>query len=195
MSQFLFIQLSILIIVLGVEPALLPVLKHDILGIVNGKATIINASRCVGHGACFHACPVQAITLLYLPHTVNRCRFEPLGQKRSGLSYCLRTSFAGVGLILNVVSNYNQTLWHIRPLFQSMISQISGHYRAYNRLYQFYPASLQTRFAPNSKLKIKNFLPTLFPLFHALRHYSLTPSPKCSILELSGKHQPSISES
>ncbi len=31
--------------------------------------------------------------------------FEPLGQKRSGLPYYLRTSFAGAGLILNVVGN------------------------------------------------------------------------------------------
>ena len=37
--------------------------EKDILGIVHGKATVINASNCVGHGACFHACPVEAISL------------------------------------------------------------------------------------------------------------------------------------
>lgn len=37
--------------------------EHGILGIVNGKATIINASQCIGHGACFLACPTEAITL------------------------------------------------------------------------------------------------------------------------------------
>ena len=37
--------------------------EKDIIGIVNGKATLINSSNCVGHGACFHACPVEAITL------------------------------------------------------------------------------------------------------------------------------------
>ena len=37
--------------------------EKDILGIYNGKATTINASRCVGHVACFHACSTQAITL------------------------------------------------------------------------------------------------------------------------------------
>ena len=26
--------------------------EHDILGIRNGRATLINASKCVGHGAC-----------------------------------------------------------------------------------------------------------------------------------------------
>jgi thioredoxin reductase (NADPH) len=37
--------------------------EHDILGIINGKATLINASQCIGHGACFEACPTGAISL------------------------------------------------------------------------------------------------------------------------------------
>ena len=37
--------------------------EHDILGIINGKATLINASQCIGHGACFRACPTGAISL------------------------------------------------------------------------------------------------------------------------------------
>jgi thioredoxin reductase (NADPH) len=37
--------------------------EHDILGIINGKATLINASQCIGHGACFQACPTGAISL------------------------------------------------------------------------------------------------------------------------------------
>lgn len=35
------------------------------LGVVNGKATLINASACIGHGACHAACPVQALTLVF----------------------------------------------------------------------------------------------------------------------------------
>lgn len=30
--------------------------EEDIIGIRNGRATLINASHCIGHGACFHAC-------------------------------------------------------------------------------------------------------------------------------------------
>ena len=30
--------------------------EKDILGIVDGVATVINTANCVGHGACFHAC-------------------------------------------------------------------------------------------------------------------------------------------
>lgn len=35
------------------------------LGVVNGKATLINAASCIGHGACASACPVQALSLVF----------------------------------------------------------------------------------------------------------------------------------
>jgi thioredoxin reductase/ferredoxin len=37
--------------------------ERDIIGIIKGKATLINASQCIGHGACFEACPTGAISL------------------------------------------------------------------------------------------------------------------------------------
>src|SRR6185369_9929463 len=36
---------------------------EDVLGIVNGKAAIVNGARCVGHALCAEACPVTAITM------------------------------------------------------------------------------------------------------------------------------------
>jgi thioredoxin reductase (NADPH) len=35
------------------------------LGIIKGKAVLINASHCIGHGACAPACPVGAIKLVF----------------------------------------------------------------------------------------------------------------------------------
>ena len=35
------------------------------LGIVGGKAELINAAACIGHGACAVACPVEAIYLVF----------------------------------------------------------------------------------------------------------------------------------
>ena len=35
------------------------------LGVVNGKAVLINAAHCIGHGACLDACPVEAIKLVF----------------------------------------------------------------------------------------------------------------------------------
>ncbi len=35
--------------------------EGDVLGIVQGKAVVINGARCIGHGKCGEACPVGAI--------------------------------------------------------------------------------------------------------------------------------------
>ena len=35
------------------------------LGVVNGKAVLINGAHCIGHGACRDACPVDAISLVF----------------------------------------------------------------------------------------------------------------------------------
>jgi len=38
---------------------------EEALGIVGGKAVLINGSACIGHGACEAACPVKAIQLVF----------------------------------------------------------------------------------------------------------------------------------
>jgi thioredoxin reductase (NADPH) len=35
--------------------------EHDVLGVVNGNATLINGERCVGHGHCELVCPIGAL--------------------------------------------------------------------------------------------------------------------------------------
>ncbi len=37
--------------------------EGDVLGIVSGKAVIMNGLKCVGHGKCAEACPVEGITI------------------------------------------------------------------------------------------------------------------------------------
>ena len=37
--------------------------EGGVLGVVNGKATIINGLKCVGHGLCAEACPVEGIRI------------------------------------------------------------------------------------------------------------------------------------
>lgn len=88
--------------------------EKDILGIVNGKAAIINASRCVGHGACFHACPVQAITLCIgtekrgvdLPHVSPEFESNIRGLFIAG-------ELGGMGLIKNAVEQGKQAILYL----------------------------------------------------------------------------------
>lgn len=83
--------------------------EHDILGIVNGRATLINASQCIGHGACFHACPVQAISLVIgtekrgvdLPHVSQSYETNVQGIYIAG-------ELGGMGLIKNAVEQGKQ---------------------------------------------------------------------------------------
>lgn len=89
--------------------------EKDILGIVNGRAELVNASNCVGHGACFHACPVEAISLkigtekrgVELPH-VNQ-HFET---NVSGIF--IAGELGGMGLIKNSVEQGKQAVDYLK---------------------------------------------------------------------------------
>lgn len=85
--------------------------EKDILGVVEGKATVINTSNCIGHGACFHACPVEAITLrigtetrgVELPHVNEKFETNIKGIYIAG-------ELGGMGLIKNSVEQGEQAI-------------------------------------------------------------------------------------
>jgi heterodisulfide reductase subunit A-like polyferredoxin len=85
--------------------------EKDILGIVDGKATVINTSNCIGHGACFHACPVEAISLrigtetrgVDLPHINENFETNTKGIYIAG-------ELGGMGLIKNSVEQGQQAM-------------------------------------------------------------------------------------
>jgi len=93
--------------------------EDDILGIVNGKATIINASRCIGHGACFRACPVEAISLwigtekrgVDLPHVSQTFETNIPGIYIAG-------ELGGMGLIRNAVAQGKEAVENIVKNFK-----------------------------------------------------------------------------
>ena len=93
--------------------------EKDIIGIVNGRATLVNASECVGHGACFHACPVEAISLVIgtekrgvdLPHVSENYETNVQGIYIAG-------ELGGMGLIKNSVEQGEAAVQHIAASLQ-----------------------------------------------------------------------------
>lgn len=88
--------------------------EKDILGIVDGKATVVNTSNCIGHGACFHSCPVEAISLrigtetrgVDLPHVNENFETNTRGIFIAG-------ELGGMGLIKNSVEQGQQAMENI----------------------------------------------------------------------------------
>ena len=88
---------------------------HAILGIVKGRAELINPGDCIGHGACKTACPVEAITLVF-------------GTERRGVDIPVLTpnfettvpgifvagELGGMGLIRNALEQGRQAMEAIR---------------------------------------------------------------------------------
>ena len=78
--------------------------EGKILGLVNGVATLLNASKCIGHGKCAVECPVDAIRLVFgteergvdLPEVDEYFETSRLGVHIVG-------ELAGMGLIKNAL--------------------------------------------------------------------------------------------
>jgi thioredoxin reductase len=100
--------------------------EKDILGILNGKATTINASHCIGHGACLQACPTHAITLrigtekrgVDLPEVDQQFETNVPGIYVAG-------EIGGMGLIKNAVEQGRQA---VENLIKKMDKKISADY-------------------------------------------------------------------
>jgi len=60
---------------------------EEAIGIVGGKAVLVNAASCIGHGACLAACPVDAIQLRHFDlgprgcHDLSSAHGEPRAQR------------------------------------------------------------------------------------------------------------------
>jgi len=95
--------------------------EKDIIGIINGRAALVNASQCIGHGACFHACPVEAISLVIgtekrgvdLPHVNEHFETNVPGIYIAG-------ELGGMGLIKNSVEQGQEA---VASILKSGLSQ------------------------------------------------------------------------
>lgn len=85
--------------------------EGKIIGLVRGKARLIEPSHCIGHGACAAACPMQAISLVFgtekrgvdIPHVGEDFQTNVPGIYIAG-------ELGGMGLIRNAVEQGHQAM-------------------------------------------------------------------------------------
>ena len=85
--------------------------EGDVLGLVNGKAELINPTKCIGHGACKTACPTNAITLVFGTEKrgVEIPEINPQFETTVPGIY-IAGELGGMGLIRNAVTQGTQAI-------------------------------------------------------------------------------------
>ena len=91
--------------------------EHTVIGIINGKAHVVDPTACIGHGACAAACPTQAISLVFgtekrgveLPVVSPTFETDVPGLFIAG-------ELGGMGLIRNAISQGVQAMDSISKL-------------------------------------------------------------------------------
>ncbi len=88
--------------------------EKNVIGLVQGRARLVNALGCIGHGACESACPLDAISLVYGSKTrgVELPRLDPNFQTNRAGIY-VAGELGGMGLIANAVNQGRQAADHI----------------------------------------------------------------------------------
>ena len=85
--------------------------EGNVIGIIDGKAALIEPSQCIGHGACRAACPFGAITLVFgterrgvdIPHVDPNFETNVPGVFIAG-------ELGGMGLIRNAIEQGRQAV-------------------------------------------------------------------------------------
>ncbi len=91
--------------------------EKKVLGLINGKAALINPTSCIGHGACQLACPTDGITLVF--GTEKRGVDIPLVKPNFETNVpgvFIAGELGGMGLIRNAVNQGVQAVEAIKSL-------------------------------------------------------------------------------
>ena len=87
---------------------------ENVLGIVNGRAAIINGLKCVGHALCEEVCPVHAITLGFgTPKQGMEIPFYDDNYQTNVEGLYVVGELGGVGLIKNAVNQSMKAIEHL----------------------------------------------------------------------------------
>ncbi len=102
-------------------------LGHNVLGIFHGKAELLEAANCIGHGTCKDVCPVNAITLVFgteqrgvdIPQVDDSFETNVPGIYIAG-------ELGGMGLIRNAIEQGKSA---IRALAKNLAKSSSNNYQ------------------------------------------------------------------
>src|SRR5687768_104796 len=89
--------------------------EKDVLGLIEGKARLVNPTSCIGHGECLRACPVNAIQLVL--GTEKRGVDIPLLEKDFQTNVAglyIVGELGGMGLIYNAMTQALQCIDAVR---------------------------------------------------------------------------------
>ena len=94
--------------------------EHDVLGLIDRKARLVNPADCIGHGACKAACPEDAVRLVFGTATrgVELPEVSPEFQS-SAAGIFIAGELGGMGLIRNAIEQGRQAM-------DSMRKHVSG---------------------------------------------------------------------
>ncbi|MFT3673138.1 NAD(P)-binding domain-containing protein [Aestuariivirga sp.] len=91
--------------------------EKTVLGVIGGKAELIEPTHCIGHGACKTACPVQGISLVFgtSERGVDLPRVGPDFQTNVPGIF-IAGELGGMGLIRNAVEQGRQAMESIKKM-------------------------------------------------------------------------------
>lgn len=91
--------------------------EGSILGLINGKATLVEPSSCIGHGACKAACPHGAIELVFgTEHRGVELPVVGSDFQTNVPGIFIAGELGGMGLVRNAIEQGRQAVQSVRKL-------------------------------------------------------------------------------